>query len=526
MESSVSVASDRITVHVTEDGLRAYVQFATNSSDDSVAEAEVIAALVEAKIAIDDNVRERVQKCVERHDKGEEGDDASDQDDATDADETKGSDGSKDTPNRFLVAKGRPANDGMDEAIEWAEEFQTVKKSWEDDEAVDFYSFNHILTVDQDVVFGVVTPLVQVEDGVDVRGHEISGQGNPQRLQIDGTVQRTEDDPEQLIAKVSGRVTQDGNKLTIEEVIRIEGDLGFDTGNLTTPANVYIAGAIPDRFEVRSERGVVVESVIEAAHVWASGDVVVRGGIVGRHAGRVCAGGDVIAKFLSEADVAAGCDISVAKQIMASRLFAGARLVAPQCAIVGGQVYALKSADIHTLGNDSDPPTSITVGCNLEVLKECVALEACMKVRKDTETRIRAIVKSLLEGGKVIAKQRQRVSQLIREADQLAKQVSENKSQFEKCLEKIVEEEDACVIVNSRIYRNASITIGRRMTVFEKELGGPVLIEARQIKNVTQVVAVNRLTSSVKFLKSYKQSDEDLYENFKTDILPRDRGNG
>lgn len=519
MESSTTVASESIAVHVTEDGLRAYVQFATDSSDSSATEADVIAALVEAEIAIDDDVRHRVHRCVQRHESGEVGD-------ATDADETEGSDGSSEAPMRFLVAKGRPAIDGIDEAIEWAEEFQTAKKSWEGDGAVDFYSFNQIVTVGQDAVFGVVTPLVPPEDGVDVRGHEIKGQGDPQRLQVDETVQRAEGDLEQLIAKVPGRVTQDGNRLTIEEVVHIDGDLGFNTGNLTTPANVHVAGAIPDRFEVRSARGVVVESVIEAAHVWASDDVVVRGGIVGRHAGRVCAGGDVIAKFLSEADVAAGCDISVSKQIMASRLFAGAKLVAPQCAIVGGQVYALKSADIHTLGNDSDPPTSITVGCNLEVLKECVALEACMKVRKDTETRIRAIVKSILEGGKVIAKQRQRASQLIREADQLAKQVSENQRQFEKCLEKIVEEEGAYVIVNSRIYRNASITIGRRMTVFERELGGPVLIETRQIKNVTQMVAVNRLTSSIKLLKSYKQSDETLYENFKTDILPRDGANG
>ena len=58
------------------------------------------------------------------------------------------------------------------------------------------------------------------------------------------------------------------------------------------------------------------------------------------------------------------------------------------------------------------------------------------------------------------------------------------------------------VLVLNRIYPGVTLRFGDRVVTFKEEKRGPIKIERRQIKNVTEIVTVNQLTGSVFPLKS------------------------
>ena len=70
------------------------------------------------------------------------------------------------------------------------------------------------------------------------------------------------------------------------------------------------------------------------------------------------------------------------------------------------------------------------------------------------------------------------------------------------------------MVVSASIHSGVTISIGARVTVFREELKGPVSIERRKIRYVTELVAVNMLTGSVQVLSSQKMAIDDLNEQY------------
>lgn len=517
MESTLSTVKGRIAVQVSKDKLCAAVLFLGESGDDPPDDNEVLAALMELNIILTDDIRNRIQVFIKKttgKDQEPAADDKVDGKDQQDSHEDPSITG-------FVVARGVAPCHGADESIEWGQQHQDYRKEWEDDSSTDFYNCQQIVTVDVGAVIGTISSLVPISPGKDIFGNAIPAEGNPQPLEMDETITKTQDDPPQLIANVAGKVIQEDNKIHMVDVVLIKGDIGFDTGNLDTPAHVHIKGAIPDRFEVRSGKCVTVESVIEAALVRADGDIVVKGGIVGRNEGGVTAKGDISAKFCSEANITATGNIQIQKQIMASQLYTSGKLLAAQSSVIGGHVYATQGAEICYLGNDTDTATSIVICCDLDRLMECAAIDARTKWLLEAAKKISRQVESILDSETPLSStQRQRTNSLNRKAKEIEEGLAKEKAQQVQLIEKIVLDEEATVIITGRVYRNASITIGRRMTLFEKELAGPIRIESRQIENVTEIVAVNQLTGSLIVLKSYKLTNEEIYQHFKSLVLP------
>ena len=63
---------------------------------------------------------------------------------------------------------------------------------------------------------------------------------------------------------------------------------------------------------------------------------------------------------------------------------------------------------------------------------------------------------------------------------------------------------------NRQALARVAIRIGDRETYFHKNLKGPVAIEKRKIKNVTEIVSVNLLSGAVAVLKNERRPLDDL----------------
>ncbi|RME40735.1 MAG: DUF342 domain-containing protein, partial [Planctomycetota bacterium] len=341
MEPS-STATTRIEVRIAADRLSASVRLVEPGEGGPPAEEEVVAALTEAGVVVTDDVREAVRRflaCASGEGEGNT-DGAESQGSGAKSDGGRENEEASDEEGWFVVARGRPPVKARDERIAWAAELEEQKRAWEGEGIEDLYPVSKIVAVREGDVLGTIEPAVEPQPGEDVTGEPIEVEGRPVPLEIDGTIRRDEADPARLIAGADGRIVEEEHALRIEPVRLIEGDIDPKKPSTGIEDHVQIRGSVPDGAEVSSARDVTVEGVVEAARVRAGGDVVVRGGIVGRRSGSVCAGGEVIAKFCSEVELTVGNRVRVGTQLMGCRVFTGGEVHAPQAAVVGGIVFA------------------------------------------------------------------------------------------------------------------------------------------------------------------------------------------
>lgn len=494
MAPDASIEVKRLKVAVARDRFTATIQLSEPADPTEPTEEEVLQALEQGKVALNDEVKKRVAEFVAF------------------------CSGSVDNPSLqepFVVAQGTPAFDGEDEEFIWGESCQQQAELWRGDSAVNYYTFNQIITVEEGGVIGSVKPLVPARNGVDVRGGVIKPRRQPRALELDGTVGHAADDQTKIVAHRSGRVICAGDALRIDEILHVEGNVDFSCGNIDSHTDVNIKGTVQDRFEVKSEKSVIVGGAIEAAEVRAAGDVLVRGGILARQQGKVVAGGEIIAKFANEAELRAGGDIKISKELLNCRTHTEGRVLAERGALIGGYLYAKQGVELAVLGSGANVQTRVAVGIHPQVLQKAERTAEGMKPAREAITRIRESVKPLLDDmRRLTPAQREQATELLFKADKAEMKVQKSEEKRTELLDPSRAQEEPRVTVSKTLYPGTRISIGKRAVLLDKEIKGPFFIEKRKVEDVTELVAVNQFTAVVQVLPSVRLPLEELAEGF------------
>lgn len=505
MTTTANAVSTNLDVELSPDRMRATLTFPGTSKKKgakAVGEDEVLDALGRAEIDITDTVKQRVSEFVE----------------------LVKQDG---TVKNFVVAEGCPPFEGKDEEFTWNEAYQVEADSWHDDAPINYYEGTSIITVEEGKVVGSIAPIEPPRDGIDVTGRTIPAKGDPKTLAIDtDAFERPTENPTQVIAKKAGYPVTQGSTLTIEEVLSISGDVNFETGRIDSKVGVHIKGRILDRFTVRAQGSITVEAAIEAAMVEADGDVTVKRGILGRGSGLVTAKGNIVAKFCMEAHLSTTGDIKIARQVMASNVCVGGKLIGTAAGIIGGCVYAGEGVEVATLGSDANVPTRVVIGIAPDVVREVAVLHRSIKKIKELIDQIEELLGQLEPAHKSLTeKQKECVRELRGKTKAARARIKADQKRHDELLEKVYTDGEHSVLVGNTIFSGTVIRISDRETVFRNNLKGPVSIEKRKLKNVTELVAVNKLTAGVTVLTSERFGVDTLLDGFdlESDMQPQPR---
>ncbi|MBZ0170842.1 MAG: FapA family protein, partial [Phycisphaerales bacterium] len=233
------------------------------------------------------------------------------------------------------------------------------------DEAVDFRNQSAFVIVHRGDVIGTVTPETDGTDGVDVRGVVISAKkGRSLPITINDSLRLVGED---LVAQISGVLRVQLDKIIIEPVLGIKGDVDFETGNIDFPGGVDVSGGVKDHFVIRAGGEVTVHKLVEAAEIHGRGDVVLSQGMAGREMGRLVVGGDLRAGYLDgvEGEIR-GC-LRVAREIKECRLRVQRRVDAPESTVYGGRLEARQRIDLGVIGGPGGVFTEVMVGGLAEI---------------------------------------------------------------------------------------------------------------------------------------------------------------
>ncbi|MFH0775400.1 MAG: FapA family protein, partial [bacterium] len=209
-----------------------------------------------------------------------------------------------------------------------------------------------------------------------------------------------------LIANIDGRVTLLNEKLHIEPVYEVIGNVGPATGNVDFVGTILITGSILDGFKVKAGGDVLVRDAIDGGQIEAKGKVEV---IKGIRKAKIKAE-EVKANFIEGSTILAK-KINIAGDIILSEIQAE-ELSARK--IRGGRVRCSLSIETDESGSSAGIKTRLEVGISPEDKNEMEALIAEITKESNDLTEISLGPKNASEERRaiILAKQEEKSSSL------------------------------------------------------------------------------------------------------------------
>jgi len=276
----------------------------------------------------------------------------------------------------WLIAEGTPHQSGEDAKIihhfdPEAHKVGTVRESG----IIDFKDKGEIQQVKEGDLLAEKVPLVKEVSGKDVFGQMIPVDKAQDVLLLAGENTRASEDGLKIFAKTGGRpaLAKDG-RISIYPELRIEGDVGLETGHLQFNGHINVRGIIQEGFRVKGGRLTAME--INKAEVDMEGDIDIQGGILGS---KVKTNGNIKARYIETSTIRALGDISVREEVLhgdieVNGLFS---MNSPAGKIISSTISARKGIEAVIIGSDASRPCTLIIGVDSQAkeLSEHLGLE-------------------------------------------------------------------------------------------------------------------------------------------------------
>lgn len=176
---------------------------------------------------------------------------------------------------------------------------------------------------------------------------------------------RFDHDERLMLAEHAGCVDFDGERLSVRQVRRVEGDVDYHVGNIDFDGHVLVTGNVLAGFEVRATGSIHVEGMVDSAVLTAGENLYVAGGIVGHAESPTVVGGELRARYLNGTIIYCAGDVVIERQIRNCLLYAGASVAVSRGGIVGGTTRAGGGIQAESIGSGMCVETHVAVGVAL-----------------------------------------------------------------------------------------------------------------------------------------------------------------
>ena len=213
------------------------------------------------------------------------------------------------------------------------------------------------------------------------------------KINSDGTVDYHELD---LITKVNGHVTLEGDKIFISDIYDVPVDVDNTTGDISYEGNIIVHGNVRAGFTLKASGDITIMGVVEGANVDAGGNVMVNRGIQGMNKAVVHAGGDITTKFVENATVSCGGSIETDSLLHCSTSAGDKISVSGKNGLlVGGTARAGSTVTAKQIGNNMGTVTNVYVGVDPALRKRVKELAAEITKANSDRTKLRQVVAAL-----------------------------------------------------------------------------------------------------------------------------------
>lgn len=365
----------------------------------------------------------------------------------------------------MLVAEGKEPCHGTDARIEYF--FNTdvhIRPTVNDDGSVDFFNLNTINHCHQGDVLAKIVPEDVGEPGRTIQGNTIRPREVKRTVLRYGNNIELSEDRLSISSKVDGHVLLVEGKVFVSDVYEVE-NVDNSTGNIEFQGSVQVNGNVQSNFSVKAKGNVIINGVVEGAHIEAGGDIIIARGMNGMGKGSLKAGGNIIAKFLESLSASAEGYVS-SGSILHSRVMAGTTVEVDgkRGFITGGQVTAGDKVTVKTLGSEMGASTVIEVGISPEIKLRYQELQKeiaeIVKIIRSSQPIIANFTEKKAKGARITEDQVKYIKSVARLMELKKNELQNKNEEMSELQLKMEQQNKASVVVKDTVYSGATIVIG------------------------------------------------------------------
>ncbi len=294
----------------------------------------------------------------------------------------------------FLAAQGKPAQDGKDGEFEllFRTELPSTPKE-KADGSVDYLNVDLFEQVRKNQKIAIYHKATGGTAGFTLTGQILMPKKGKEVPALRGKGFHISSDGMEYFSDIDGKVEFKNGRIEIANYFEIKDDVDSTYGNVTFKGDVVINGAVRTGMRVVAGGSVTITGVVEGAEITAGGDVLLRSGVLGNGKCFISSDGNVIGKFIENANVMCkgkiNCNYLMNCNVSAWK---GVELEGRRSSIIGGRTSSLNYIKVNNIGNDVELPTHVQVGIDTNFYSKVTGLQ---KKVEQVASEIAALEKAL-----------------------------------------------------------------------------------------------------------------------------------
>lgn len=364
----------------------------------------------------------------------------------------------------LIAAKGREPRHGTDARIEYY--FNTdinAKPAMNEDGSVDYFNLNVINHCKKGEVLARIIPEDPGDFGINVYGNRIKPRDVKKAVLKYGKNILLSDDRLSISSLVDGHVMLADSDVFVSDVYTVE-NVDTATGNIDFTGSVQVNGNVATNFVVRAGGDVVINGVVEGAHVEAGGNIIIARGMNGMSKGTLKAGGNIVAKFLENATAEAAGYVATESSLH-SNIIAGTEVLVSgrRGFITGGHVQAADKIEAKTIGAVMGAATLVEVGVNPKLKERFVQLQKeimdIVNAIKSAQPTVVNFTAKKSKGVKFTEDQIKYVKNVVAQLEANKRELESKNNEMLKLQQLFDPSKKAVVVVTGEVYPGTTITI-------------------------------------------------------------------
>lgn len=256
---------------------------------------------------------------------------------------------------------------------------------------IDYKNIQFIQNINDGDVLALKIPAQPGMAGMNIFGKEIQGPIGRDVLFKYGTNTRVSEDGLSLYASASGAIVYLNGRISVNDVTVINSDIDYSVGNIDSRGSVRITGNVKSGFSIKTDGDLEVNGNIEDCDIEVKGNIMVKGGMIGKGNGKIIAKGDISAKFIEGQKIVTEGSLLVGDEIVNSDITAAEKVQVKsrQGRIVGGDVRAGKEIRAANLGSEAGTATKLTVSYDSKLMARYHSTIKELTRLKEDEARVK-----------------------------------------------------------------------------------------------------------------------------------------
>lgn len=374
----------------------------------------------------------------------------------------------------YILAKATPAVQGHDAEITY--HFNTdpsLKPKTNEDGSVDFHHLDTISHCRKGDLLATLIPADNGKPGIDVCGNVIRPNKVVNKVLRHGNNIFLSEDGLKMYSDVDGHVTLTDGRVFVSDTYNIPADVGSSTGDIDYDGNVVVKGNVITGFTVKARGDIEVYGVVEGAYLEAGGQIILRRGMQGMNKGVLKANGNIVSKFIENAEVIAGGYITT-DSIMHSKVSAkGDITVGGRRGFVsGGTIRSGTMISVKTAGSDMGTSTVLEVGIDPQVTEEFRELEKELTIMMEEKEKLgqalTVLRKKVTSGAAISSEIKEYLKQITKKNIILETQLKKARSRYEELSRQMENNTNGVIKVQDTVYPGTKLIISN-VTYFVKD---------------------------------------------------------